>query len=123
MTAGTLSTLPNWMFPRDRHARPGDAGAGLLRRARLDPDHVFRVPAAPMPADPRANGRAECEARGLLNLIALATRCLANGSNARTDESERWRAEVEHAQARLEALYASGLPRDFLTNPAKHSAK
>ena len=60
----------------------------------------------------------EHEARGLLNLITLLSRCLRDaGGNA---EHARWQAEVDEAKARLERLYEAGLSRTFLTDkPAK----
>ena len=127
MTAGTLSTIANYLEPRDRHGRRCDDASNAVRRARLDPDHVFHVPASPpAPAATTAGtppptgwaDQSEYEARGLLNLLAFATRCLA-GPDARSDERERWRTEITRANERLETLYAAGLPRDFLTNPRR----
>ena len=117
MTAGMLSTLPNGPGRDDPHRRPchGPAARNAAYAARLDPDHVFRVPsatAAPRPSRPP--DPPEYEARGLLNLVAFAARCLA-ASDSRSDERERWRTEIDRANTRLEELHAAGLPRDFLT--------
>jgi hypothetical protein len=103
------------------------AAAGGLRTTPPDPHGVFHITAAPRDAGPgfpfnarpRAGGLPEYldyEARGLLNLVGLAVRCLDHGA-CRQDERVRWREDVNRANARLEALYAAGLPRDFLTNP------
>ena len=59
----------------------------------------------------------ECEARGLLNLIAFATRCAER--TADEGEREQWRREVDRARGRLEGLYDAGLPRDFLKEHAE----
>ena len=58
----------------------------------------------------------EHEARGLLNLIAIALRC-ADGSAEEADR-EHWCREVHQARERLEGLYQAGLPREFPKVPA-----
>jgi hypothetical protein len=58
----------------------------------------------------------EHRARGLLNLIALLSRCLGSGSGSPGERGE-WRTEIDEATERLEALYHSGLPRTFLPGP------
>ena len=54
----------------------------------------------------------EHEARGLLNLVAIASRC--EQRSADEGEREQWRREISKARGRLEGLYLAGLPRDFL---------
>jgi hypothetical protein len=105
----------------------GAGSAGSLRTIPLDPDRVFQIEAASqgagsgaaMGAAAHISGvldRMEYEARGLLNLVCFVSRCL-NDSGCSQDERIRWREELDRANARLEALYRAGLPRDFLTNP------
>jgi hypothetical protein len=59
---------------------------------------------------------AEHEARGLINVIGLLSRCLDLG---RGTEMERlsWVSQVEEAELQLERLYAAGLSRGFLPQP------
>ena len=57
----------------------------------------------------------EHEARGLLNLIAIALRCLDR--SAEGGEREVWRREIQAAREQLEGLCRAGLPRDFLKAP------
>lgn len=54
----------------------------------------------------------EHEGRGLLNLIAIASRCVERAA----DEGERedWRREINRTRGRLERLYGAGLSRAFL---------
>lgn len=75
-------------------------------------------PAAPTPSAvrPQDMDRMEHRARGLLNLIALLSRCLAGGSGSPAERGE-WRNEIDEASERLEALYDAGLPRTFLPGP------
>ena len=58
---------------------------------------------------------AEHEARGLLNVLALAARC--RRSEAGAPGPKRWERDEAEARAGLERLYAAGLPRDFLLAP------
>ena len=139
MTAGSLSTLPSSVtqFGEENRrpwgaaavVRPGAVAAGGIRTTRLDPHHVFQIPAPPQDEWPlhavdaalRGSGlleHMEYEARGLLNLVGFAARCLAD-ADCRPDERLRWREELDRANARLEALYEAGLSRDFLTNPRR----
>ena len=138
MTAGTLSTLPHRLSRLyDKHGRPNHAAAGARAApdGRLNPDGVFEVVTSPstLPAAPEARpaldvgrlanavliDRMEYEARGLLNLVGFATRCLDGRGASGPQEVLRWRGELERANARLVTLYEAGLPRDFLTNPRK----
>ena len=75
-----------------------------------------RLPAAPLR---RSGEELEHRARGLLNLIAMVSRCLQDGEST-PDERRQWLEELGHANERLEALYSSGLSREFLSkSPAK----
>jgi hypothetical protein len=56
---------------------------------------------------------AEHEARGLLNVLALATRCVESGACGAGGPQE-WVRDKADALERLERLYDEGLPRDFL---------
>ena len=58
----------------------------------------------------------EHQARGLLNLVALLSRCVEGGMGSPAERSQ-WADEVKDAKERLEALYESGLPRTFLSAP------
>ena len=155
MTAGTLSTVPNWQnLAGGEHGRRRGAIAATAggRSARLNPDSVYAIPvaaaapatvpapamppqhaAAPRPEAQRSESprtppshcgatpagadldRMEYEARGLLNLVAFATRCLERGGNAADAEKKRWRQEIDAAGRQLEALYEAGLSREFLS--------
>ena len=67
----------------------------------------------------RSSDDLEHRARGLLNLVAMVSRCLQD-ETATPDERREWLDEVAYANERLEALYRSGLSREFLTkSPAK----
>ena len=55
---------------------------------------------------------AEHEARGLLNLIVLVTRCLESGGLPGR-KAEQFVAARAEADERLDRLYNAGLPRDF----------
>lgn len=67
----------------------------------------------------RSSDDLEHQARGLLNLVAMVSRCLQD-ETATPGERRQWLDEVGHANERLEALYRSGLSREFLTRaPAK----
>ena len=57
----------------------------------------------------------EHEARGLLNLIAIASRCVDRAADE--SEQELWRREIDRARERLEGLYRAGLSRDFPKEP------
>ena len=58
----------------------------------------------------------EHEARGVLNLVVIASRCAERSADE--GEREQWRGEVDRAWGRLERLYEAGLPRDFPKEPA-----
>jgi hypothetical protein len=55
---------------------------------------------------------AEHEARGLLNLVALADRLRTEAATA--EEASAWAQVNADARGRLERLYAAGLPRNFM---------
>jgi hypothetical protein len=57
----------------------------------------------------------EHEARGLLNLIVIASRCLE--TSADDGEREAWRQEIHAAREHLDGLYQAGLPLDFPKDP------
>ena len=137
MAAVTVSSLSHHSFvvqenvlPAPRTgAAPGHVPGGAPKRA----DKVLAVrprdaaprrdACAPRPADAgmRRLDRMEYEARGLLNLVTLLSRCLQDGAVSAA-ERRGWRAEVWEANERLEALYLAGLSRTFLTDPPPKSA-
>jgi hypothetical protein len=57
----------------------------------------------------------EHEARGLLNLIVIASRCLEGSADA--GEREAWHREIHAAREQLEGLCGAGLSRTFLKEP------
>ena len=63
----------------------------------------------------------EHKARGLLNLVAMVSRCLED-ETATPAEREQWREEIRQAGEKLEALYRGGLSRTFLTKPPAAAA-
>jgi len=59
----------------------------------------------------------EHRARELLNGIGLLSRCLSLKEST-GDERRQWRRQISASHQALEALYARGLRRDFLSSPA-----
>ena len=132
MTAVTLSTIGF------RTSGSGEQAAEVVARGAVVGERQFPVVVetlvkVPVPGTARAGDRVdpapgavrrggkdvEHEARGLLNLVALVSRCLADGA-ATPDERRQWLGELEKANERLEVLYRSGLSREFLSaSPAK----
>ena len=133
MTAVTLSTLAHRSMviedgPVSPGGRPGAAGAGRCvsvvpgggakaseTRPARDPDAAARATSAPCA---KRLDALEHQARGLLNLIALVSRCLDDGTEA---ERAAWRAQVAEASERLEMLYRAGLRRTFMSERAAPS--
>jgi hypothetical protein len=91
----------------------------LTRRYRANDNPVAPAGRAGRPAGGSWSRPEEREhaARGLLNLVALLTRCVEGGGGSQAERLE-WRRQVADARARLEALYQSGLSRTFLTDGA-----
>src|SRR5688500_2894485 len=130
MTAVTLSTIGF------RTSGVGEEAAEIVGRGAIVGQREFPVVVetlvnVPAPGRARAGDRVharpgrrssddlEHQARGLLNLVAMVSRCLQD-ETATPDERRQWLDEVGHANERLEALYRSGLSREFLTrSPAK----
>lgn len=87
--------------------------------APVGPDslHEGFIPTAPVAAAPAPTvpGRpalsVEHEARGLLNVIVLLTRCME--LEATVTERAGWARDIEAAKQRLEQMYAAGLDRHF----------
>lgn len=130
MNVVTLSTLPGHSLAVQETNRPAPRGRAGGGRAAAPAGSILkvRVPEAaprpvPHPRRPAEAGmkrldRIEHEARGLLNLVTLLSRCLQGGDGGGSaDERQAWRTEVAEANERLEGLYAAGLSRTFLTAP------
>ena len=77
------------------------------------PPASARPPAAAAARTALRAAALEHEARGLINLIVIASRCMEH--SAEGDDREGWRWEIHAAAERLEALYRAGLPRNFLS--------
>lgn len=56
----------------------------------------------------------EHEARGLLNLIGLLSKCLGAGWGSQSERLE-WRMQVADAELRLDEICQAGVPRNFDT--------
>ena len=84
------------------------------------PQQAIAVQSRPGTERPRAaaawTAALEHEARGLLNLIAIASRCLERC--AEEGEREGWRREIDVARGQLEGLHRAGLPVDFPKQPS-----
>ena len=126
MTAVTLSTIGF------RTSVVGEEAVEVVARGAIVGERQFpvvvetlvNVPAVPTaPGGERVQPGPECgrrrgedrehRARGLLNLITLVSRCLRDDA-ATPDERRQWLEDLECANERLEALYRSGLSREFL---------
>ena len=130
MTAGTLSTLkcvPLTVHTLSDHGR-GVFAAGVAQWIDDPPRRPVRLwppPHARDDARPRRRPDADAiehQARGLLNLIALASRCAAT-AGAGDDQRRAWRLEIDDANQRLEALYRAGLSRNFMTDKPGAAAR
>jgi len=124
MTATTLSTLKNVPLVveglADRHRNRFAAGVAELSDA--PPHRVIRL-CPPPPASAREQrpprrldaDTIEHKARGLLNLIALVTRC-AGAEGATPADRRDWRRQLDDANEQLEAFYLAGLSRTFMSD-------
>jgi hypothetical protein len=123
MTATTLSTLKNVPLVVESlpDRRRGLFAAGVAELSDAQPHRVIRLcPPAPAVRGQRPPRRLDADAlehkaRGLLNLIAVVTRC-AQGGGATADERREWQRQIDDATAQLEAFYAAGLSRSFMTD-------
>jgi hypothetical protein len=123
MTAGTLSSLKN--VPLVVEAMPDRRverfAAGVARLSDEQPHRVIRLCPPGVPVREQRPPRRldadslEHKARGLLNLIAMVTRC-AEGDGATAEDRRDWRRQIERANEQLETLYGAGLSRSFMTD-------
>ena len=60
----------------------------------------------------------EHDARGHLNAIILCTHCMAQADTSPADRAT-WKAHIDTARLQLEALYAKGLCRNFLSRAGR----
>ena len=122
MTATTLSSLKNVpVVVKGVPDRRDWFAAGVVELGDCQPHRVVRLcpPASPVsdhrpPRRPSADAL-EHKARGLLNLVALLTRC-AEVDGATDEDRREWRRQIDEANEVLEALYRAGLSRGFMTD-------
>ena len=129
MAAVTLSTLAyrSLVIEAGGPGVDGDsAAAGAFQRVRVVADRGADVftrdpapgnPGAARPAEgpsPKRVDALEHEARGLLNLIGLLSKCLAAGWGSQSERLE-WRVQVADAERRLDEICQAGVPRNFET--------
>ena len=85
------------------------AGVAPGRAADFVADHPFDAPPFTLSRRARAEQDAkEYEARGLLNLIVLLTRCV-EGTTGSVEDKQQWLRDIADARQRIADLYRAGL--------------